>query len=154
MRRILFELRADRRLATTAVVATLVAAVLLAIPTVVIPNPFFQRMVPLEGWEVALWLAATPLIGLAFALSRRSVCAAPGRTAVGGILAVFAVGCPTCNALVIAAIGASGAMTYFAPLQPALGIAALAVLVATLRFQARRLDEAADTERSRTRIPR
>ncbi|RBM22745.1 hypothetical protein [Streptomyces sp. PT12] len=43
----------------------------------------------------------------------------------GGILAWFAVGCPVCNKLALLALGYSGAITWFAPIQPFLALGAL-----------------------------
>lgn len=43
----------------------------------------------------------------------------------GAFLSWFAVGCPVCNKLALIAFGYSGAITYFAPVQPILGVAAL-----------------------------
>ena len=58
----------------------------------------------------------------------------------GGVLAWFAVGCPVCNKLALVALGYSGAISYFAPLQPFLAAAALALtagaVVVRLRNQA------------------
>ncbi len=39
--------------------------------------------------------------------------------------AVFAIGCPVCNKLVVLALGFSGALAYFEPIQPALALAGL-----------------------------
>lgn len=36
----------------------------------------------------------------------------------GTFLAYFAVGCPVCNKLALVALGYSGALQYFAPIQP------------------------------------
>ena len=33
----------------------------------------------------------------------------------GGLLSVFAIGCPVCNKIVVLALGATGALTYFVP---------------------------------------
>ena len=49
--------------------------------------------------------------------------------AIMGLLAYFAIGCPVCNKLVLLALGTTGAVNYFEPVQPylaALGIVALA----------------------------
>ncbi|MHA7135238.1 hypothetical protein [Oerskovia turbata] len=46
---------------------------------------------------------------------------------VGGVLAWFAVGCPVCNKLALLALGYSGAITWFAPVQPFLGLLSLAL---------------------------
>ena len=43
----------------------------------------------------------------------------------GGVLAWFAVGCPVCNKLALIALGYSGAITWFAPIQPYMAIVAL-----------------------------
>lgn len=51
----------------------------------------------------------------------------------GGLLSVFAVGCPVCNKLVVLAPGTSGALTYFAPLQPVLGFLSVGLLLYALR---------------------
>ena len=50
------------------------------------------------------------------------------RALVGGVLSAFAVGCPICNKLVVLAIGVSGALSYWAPLQPVLAVASVALL--------------------------
>ena len=56
---------------------------------------------------------------------------------IGGLLTFLAVGCPTCNKLVLVALGTSGALSWFAPIQPVLGLAAVALLVVTLRRRLR-----------------
>ncbi len=48
---------------------------------------------------------------------------------------MFAVGCPACNKLVVLALGAGGAMTYFAPIQPVLGFLSLGLLAYALRMR-------------------
>lgn len=47
----------------------------------------------------------------------------------GGLLTFFAVGCPVCNKIVLIVLGYAGAMQWFAPVQPLLGVAAVAALV-------------------------
>lgn len=57
----------------------------------------------------------------------------------GSVLAWFAVGCPVCNKIALLALGYSGAITWFAPVQPFLALGALLLtgiaLVARLRGQ-------------------
>lgn len=142
MSRVVRELARDRRLLFTAGAAAGVFALVTALAAVLIPNPLFQRMVPVRWWEVAVWAVATPLVGVAFALSRRPVCAAEGRTVAGGLAALLAVTCPTCNGLVVAAIGTAGALTYFGPVQPVIGVVGVVLLVGVVRYQLRRLDPA------------
>lgn len=134
--------RDDRRFAVEVAVGTVVIGLVMALPTVLIPNPVFGRMIDAEWWHYASWIASTPLLATSVALYRRRTCPI-GRTAAGGFMTVFAVGCPTCNALVVAALGTSGALSFFAPLQPFLGFTAVALLLLALRSQLRnaRTDE-------------
>lgn len=48
--------------------------------------------------------------------------------ALGGVLSFFAVGCPVCNKLVLVLLGSSGALSYWAPLQPLFAAASIALL--------------------------
>ena len=55
---------------------------------------------------------------------------------VGGAGALFsflAVGCPVCNKLVLVALGYSGAIQYFAPVQPYLAGAGILLLAYALQ---------------------
>jgi hypothetical protein len=52
---------------------------------------------------------------------------------IGGFLAYLAVGCPVCNKLVLIALGSTGAIQYFGPVQPYLGAAGLLLLMYALR---------------------
>jgi hypothetical protein len=51
-----------------------------------------------------------------------------GRTIGATLLATFAVGCPVCNKLVVAVLGVSGALSYWAPIQPVVGVLSVALL--------------------------
>ena len=76
---------------------------------------------------------------------RRTARAAGGY--VGGFLTFFAVGCPVCNKLVLLALGASGALTWFGPVQPVLSLAAIGVLAWALRARLRGEISCAATDR-------
>ena len=52
---------------------------------------------------------------------------------IGGFLAYLAVGCPVCNKLALIALGSTGAIQYFAPVQPYLGAAGILLLMYALR---------------------
>jgi hypothetical protein len=61
-----------------------------------------------------------------------------GSRAIGAaVLTTFTVGCPICNKLVVGLIGVSGALTYWAPLQPVLGVLSIALLVVALAARLR-----------------
>jgi hypothetical protein len=53
------------------------------------------------------------------------------------LLSFFAVGCPICNKVVVVALGTSGALSWFAPVQPYLGVVALGLLAWALRVRLR-----------------
>jgi hypothetical protein len=123
-----------RRLAFATAVAAL-AAVITGVPTDLIETPLFRRQIEAAVWTYPVWVASCLLIGLLVATEQR-----PGRPATGGgLLALFAVGCPVCNKAVLLLAGTSGALGWFAPLQPLLGALAVAVpgaaLVVRLRAQ-------------------
>jgi hypothetical protein len=147
----------DGRFWLVAALATAGSLLLLGVPTAVIPNPFFIRMTPTETFNVVVWLASAPLIGLLIATyvrpprhalghDRREPGA--GRTTLGGVAAYLAIGCPICNKVVVAALGVSGALSIFAPIQPLIGMASVALLGGTLtwrlRARARRCERCAD----------
>ena len=146
----------DRRFLGVAIGATAGSLLVLGVPTAVIPNPFFIRMTPTVAFNVLVWLASAPLIGLLVATYVRAPAGAfhkgsepgAGRAALGGVAAYLAIGCPICNKVVVAALGVSGALNYFAPLEPIIGAGSLALLGATLAWRVR--DRARRCERCAT----
>jgi hypothetical protein len=115
--------------------------VLSGVPTDIIDTPLFTRMTPVEWWNYPFWVVGAVLVGLLAA----TYVAGPDRdhhersqgkkVFGGGLLSVFAVGCPVCNKLVVLALGASGALTYFAPIQPVLGFLSVGLLLYALRVR-------------------
>jgi hypothetical protein len=138
-----------------AALMAVVSALVIGLPTDVIPNPVFGRQgTPVEPWAVPVLLITAVLSGLLFATYVRSgESADTDETAVadegggldrsgrfgsiGGLLSFFAVGCPICNKVVVIALGTSGALTWFAPIQPYLGVVALGLLAWALRVRLR-----------------
>lgn len=53
------------------------------------------------------------------------------------LLSFFAVGCPVCNKLVLLALGTSGALRWFEPVQPVLSVVGLLLLGGALRVRLR-----------------
>lgn len=136
-------LRAPRR-AAAALVGAATSAVVVGVPTVVIPNPVFGRALPVTWWSYPVLFAVSALSGLLIAtyvrVAPEGVPSPPGdadpasrRGALAGALSFFAVGCPVCNKVVLLALGASGAVTWFAPVQPLLALMSVAGLLWALR---------------------
>ena len=124
-------------------------ALLIGIPTVLIPNPVFGREVPVVAWNYPVWVISSILAGMLAAtyVQRIRGASGPAETAgtdrpsrfgmVGGVLTWFAVGCPVCNKLALLALGYSGALTWFAPVQPYLAAVALAMTAGALLMRLR-----------------
>lgn len=130
------------------VLAAVATFLVIGVPTDIVPNPVFGREVPVRPWEPWVLLATSVLTGLWFGLqrSRRVVkddgsvtgedSPAPAYSAAG--LALFAVACPVCNKIVLIALGTSGALGIWEPLQPWLAAISLAALVGAVGYAARR----------------
>ncbi len=142
-----------------AVIAAIAVALLIGLPTDVIPNPVFGRPVPVTWWSYPTLIVTAVLGGLLAATYVRRPTPgdgdtqregamsvdeldAPTRTgSVAGLLSFFAVGCPVCNKLVIVALGTTGARQWFEPLQPVLAVASIGLLWWALRARLRNADQ-------------
>jgi hypothetical protein len=142
----------DRRQWLVALASAVGVALLIGYATVLIPNDFFARDIEPVWWNYPVWLLTSALSGLLVATYIKptlveavettalvepvETTATDRRTSrlglAGGILAWFAVGCPVCNKLALLALGYSGAITWFAPIQPFLAIGALALTAVAL----------------------
>lgn len=108
-------------------------ALLVGLPTDVVPNPVFSRSVPVQWWNYPTLSVTAVLAGLVLATYIRTPGAdgtpSAGRLgSAGGVLSFFAVGCPVCNKLVLLLLGTSGALSYWAPLQPLVAVASIGLL--------------------------
>lgn len=119
---------------------TALTALVTGIPTDVLPNPWFQRMTPVRTLDVVMLPLLSLVVGALLATYAIPAARASSTLSAGGgsgLLGVFAIGCPVCNKLVVAILGFSGALSYFAPVQPVLAVAALGLATFALR---KRLD--------------
>ncbi len=107
------------------------SALVIGVPTGIIGTPWYTRMTPVLWWNYPVWAVTAVVSGLMLATYVRTDnhSALPSRVGMGGnVLSLLAVGCPVCNKLVVLAVGASGALTLWAPLQPVLGVASVGSL--------------------------
>lgn len=119
------------------VLAAFAVGLLIGVPTGIIQTPWYTRMTPVLWWNYPVWASSAILTGaLAATYVRDSTNPMPtsesGKTVAGSMLSLFAVGCPICNKLVVAALGVSGALTWFAPVQPFLAVGSLSLLAYAL----------------------
>lgn len=127
-----------------ALLAAAAAALVIGVPTGVVHTSFYTRMTPVLWWNYPVWAVSAILAGLTAAtyvrLPQGAESQAPDRSrrTVGAtLLSTFAVGCPICNKLVVAVIGVSGALSYWAPLQPILGVLSVGLLATGLVMRLR-----------------
>ena len=137
-----------------AVPIAFIAVVLIGIPADLIDTPYFGRPVDTRQIDYVILAITSALIGLIFAIraepvdrlepqrekgtdQARDEGAEDGEedTTViwGGFVSFLAVGCPVCNQAVVALVGTSGALGWWAPVQPFVGLAAIGLLVYALR---------------------
>ena len=148
----------DRRFVLHAALWAAASLLAFGLVAAIIPNPVFGREVPPQPFAIVVWLASAPLMGLLGATY--STTAPPGSRALSvplpvgpaaglagrdgstlGTVASFgaflAIGCPVCNKIALVLLGAGGALTIFAPLQPVIGAASLVLLAGTLAWRFR-----------------
>lgn len=126
-----------------ALVAAVATFLVIGVPTDILPNPVFGRAVPVRPWEPWVLLLTSVLTGLWFGFQRARSANREGEdssvpTLGAAGLALFAVACPVCNKVVLLALGTSGALGFWQPLQPWLAALSLVLLLASVLYAARR----------------
>ena len=110
----------------------------ISLPTAILKTPIFGREIEVTPWSVPVVIVTSILSGMLFAtyIKMEQSIDEDRSLKVGGAGALFsflAVGCPVCNKLVLVALGYSGAIQYFAPVQPYLAAAGILLLAYALR---------------------
>ena len=110
--------------------------VVVGLVTGAIDTPVLERQTQLLAIDYPIWVVNAALLG---ALSGLSVYARSRRitqsgTAIfsGGFLAAFAVSCPLCNGLLVAAFGTAGVLNVIEPARPFINVATMLILAALL----------------------
>ena len=146
----------DRRLLAWTAIWTAVSLLAFGLVTAIIPNPLFARQIPPEPFAIWTWILSAPLMGLVVAtytvppkpspvtlvdLGPEGAAVAERRSttlgSLAGLGAFLAIGCPVCNKVALILLGASGAMSVYAPIQPLIGAVSLGLLVATVAWRLR-----------------
>jgi hypothetical protein len=121
-----------------AVGSSILTGLFISLPTAIIKTPIFGREIEVTPWSVPVVIVTSILSGMLFAtyIKMEQSIDEDRSLKVGGAGALFsflAVGCPVCNKLVLVALGYSGAIQYFAPVQPYLAAAGILLLAYALR---------------------
>lgn len=112
-----------------------ITAVLIGVPSDLIDTPIFGRPVETRPIDYVILAITSALIGLVFAVRvpRHSALDDDTRPVWGGFVSFLAVGCPVCNQLVVALVGTSGALSWWAPVQPVVGLIAIGLVLFALK---------------------
>ena len=121
-------LRARSPLVMAASVGLLTAAafgVSVGVITGAIDTPIFERATPAYAIDYPIWTLNALLVGAlagvsTFAMRRRRDFGS-GPIYAGGFLSAFAISCPLCNGLLVAAFGTGAAANFFDPARPFIG---------------------------------
>jgi len=117
--------------------AALATAVIMGVPTDVIPNPWFGRQTPPGTFDTVV-LAMLSLLAGALAVTLTLARWSSVRHGAGA-LRWFATSCSSCNRLVVLLLGATAVTGWFTPIQPILGIAAILLASGALMIRVRQL---------------
>ena len=108
--------------------------VLIGVPTDLIDTSLFSRSIAAPAWAVPVWISTALLTGLVVATYvGREPAGVDKRGGLGAVLGFLAVGCPVCNKLVLVALGTTGAVSVFQPLQPLLAVGSVVLLAWALQ---------------------
>ena len=128
----------------------LAVLLLVGIPSGVIPNQFFVRPLEARPTDYVYLGAITALammLGATYGVPRS--CSLQDSKALGsGLLLFVGIGCPVCNKVVLALAGASGALTYFEPIQPLFSLAAIVLMGVALVLRLRDIRRSPVAEQS------
>jgi ABC-type sugar transport system permease subunit len=121
----------------TVAVSAIITGLVISIPTAVLENSVFGREIAVTSWSVPVIVITSILSGLLFATYVKNDSDNTEDTSLkigtaGAFFSFLAVGCPVCNKIALVALGYSGAMNYFAPVQPFLAFAGVAILTYAL----------------------
>lgn len=129
------------RVVLYAILGAALTVLVIGVPTALVPNPIFGRMIPPDTVDYLVFgITVVLATALAATYAWPAACPLPERRLAAGTIATyFAVGCPTCNKLVLLLLGSGGALQWFAPIQPFLGVLGIVLLTSSLTYRARLL---------------
>ena len=90
-----------------------------------IDTPIFERATPAYAIDYPIWTVNALLVGALAGVSiyamRQRQSFGGGPVYAGGFLSAFAISCPLCNGLLVAAFGTGAAANFFDPARPFIG---------------------------------
>lgn len=123
----LFIVLSDRKTAASFILYALAAVVILGVPTALVQNPVFHRMIQSTPLDY-VFLFTTSILAAAYLAIPAAACGHDGKAAGGSVLGVLAFACPICDVLLVLLFGASFLLSFFNPLRPIIGVLSVLVL--------------------------
>ena len=110
---------------TVGFVSAAAFGVSVGIITGAIDTPIFERATPAYAIDYPIWTINALLVGALAGVSmyamRQRQSFGSGPIYAGGFLSAFAISCPLCNGLLVAAFGTGAAANFFDPARPYIG---------------------------------
>jgi hypothetical protein len=108
-----------------------------------LPGASYGRPVPVEWWNWVTLALSPPLIALIAGTfvtegqSRKTLVAGKASTGAGAAVGSIAMACPACSPLAIPLFGASGVLSFLAPLRGLIAAVSIILLLVTLVIRLR-----------------
>jgi len=129
------------------ILAFIVSLVAFGIPTAIIPNQIYKRMIPATylDWVFLVIISAMlgTYIGLYFYGKKTKQNDSKEDAMAGGsaITSFFALSCPVCISFLVAIFGTTALLMYYEPFRPVLGFMTLGVLSTALYLKINSIKE-------------
>jgi hypothetical protein len=134
-------MRTGVKSALIGVAASVLLFLVFGIPTDLVPNRFYTRMLPASILDYVFLVATSVMLGgyIGLHFYRKSSRGAKGDLAAmgGGVTGLFAFGCPICNAVLVSLVGTGALLTYYEPVRPAMGVLGVGILGTALYLKLR-----------------
>ena len=114
------------------IMSAIIIILILGIPTAIIPNSFFTRMIPYTKLDLFFLIASSVMLGtytgIFFYLKykKRRQNNAVAYTGAGG--SFLAISCPVCIKLLVLIFGAAALLSYLQPLRPYMGFLSIGLI--------------------------
>lgn len=112
-------------------ILTIILVLVMGIPTALVPNPLFKRMIDTSILDYLFLFSVSILLGTFISIGlykRKSAGKEDYIAGGGGILGIFAFACPLCNVLLASLFGSVLISSFFLPLRLWIGLLSIAIL--------------------------
>ncbi len=113
-------------------ISSLIISLLIGIPTDVIPNKFYKRMIPPTKLDLFFLVAISLMLGIYIGLffylkpKKKKQKNAAAYTGVAG--SFLAISCPICIQFLVLIFGTAALMAYLEPLRPYIGFLSIGLI--------------------------